>query len=186
MDKVLLFAEDLSEDAGRPSFDDAAFQTYQRIGQSMIEGFIDNSIVQGLATSLSNAFASLNESWRLTTGLSMEIIWELLRPPSVEHASLLELRFGTEQLADRFDALSWTTGASIEKLTALRGSIVQVFGMLDFADADSEKRLQVCWTFLKQCTILTPLGRPNCFRPPRKDTKSGYANENRAFFPTLI
>ncbi|KAL8796326.1 MAG: hypothetical protein Q9195_001233 [Heterodermia aff. obscurata] len=142
LENVLFYAGDLADIIDCPPFDEGAFQTFQMIGQSMVDELRDRPNGEGLATSFSAALGLFGDAWRLTSGLSMEIIWEQFRPPSVESPSLLELRCGTKALSDSFDALSWTFGASIQELSALRNSIVQVFDMLDFEDVKSGERLK--------------------------------------------
>ena len=149
MENVLFYAGDLADITECSPFDEAAFQTFQTIGQSIVDDFIDRPSCKGLAASFSAALGLFGDAWRLASGLSMEIIWGLFRPPSVENPSLLELRCGTKALSDSFDALSWTFGASIQELYALRDSIVQVFDMLSIEDAKSGERLKVFSTVSK-------------------------------------
>lgn len=144
MEKVLLYAEDLSKVAEISPFDEAAFQTYQSIGRSMVDDMIKSSAYFEIADSFSNALRLFDDSCRLTSGQSMERIWNSLSQPAANHASLFGLRIGTEELSDRFDALSWRSGASLQGLVTSRSSIIQIFKMLEFSDANSEERLKVC------------------------------------------
>ena len=144
MEKILLYAEDLSKVAEHSPFDEAAFQTFQSIGRSMIDDMIEGSAYYEITESFSNALSLFDDSCRLTSGLSMERIWDSLSQPAANHASLLALRIGIEQLSDRFDALSWRSKASLHRLVTLRSSIIQIFKMLEFSDANSEERFKVC------------------------------------------
>ena len=149
METVLFYAGDLADITECSPFDEGAFQTFQIIGQSMVDELMDRPNPEGLAASFSAALGLFGDAWRLTTGLSMEIIWEQFRLPSVENPSLLELKHGTQALSENFDALSWTFEASIQELYALRTSIIQVFNMLNFEDAKSGERLKVFATMSK-------------------------------------
>ena len=149
MENVLFYARDLADITECSPFDEAAFQSFQIIGQAIEDEFIDKPNCKGLAASFSAALGLFGNAWRLESGLSMEIIWELFSLPSVEKPSLLELRCRTKELSDSFDALSWTFGASIQDILALRNSIVQVFDLLNFADATSGERLKVFSTMPK-------------------------------------
>ena len=149
MDNVLSYAQDLADVTECSPFDEAAFQSFQIIGQAIVDENIDRPNCRGLAASFSAALGLFGDSWRLASGLSMEIIWELFSLPSVEKPSLLELRSGTKELSDSFDTLSWTFGASIQELFTLRNSIVQVFDLLNFEDATSGERLKVFSTMPK-------------------------------------
>ncbi|KAG6999386.1 midasin [Physcia stellaris] len=142
MEKVLLYAEDLSKVAERSPFDEATFQTFQSIGRSMVDDIIQGSAYYEIAESFSNALSLFDDSCRLTSGLSMERIWNSLSQPAANHASLLALRIGTEELSDRFDALSWRSEASLHELATLRSSIIKIFKMLEFSDANSKERLK--------------------------------------------
>ena len=149
METVLFYAGDLADITECSPFDEAAFQTFQIIGQSIVDEFMDKPNCEGIAASFSAAIGLFGDAWRLTSGLSMEFIWEQFRLPPVENPSLLELRCGTKALSESFDALSWTFGVSIQELFALRNSILQVFDMLDFEDAKSGERLKVFSTMSK-------------------------------------
>ena len=157
MEKVLLYAEDLSKVAERSPFDEASFQTFQSIGRSMVDDMIEGSAYYEIAESFSNALSLFDDSCRLTSGLSMERIWNSLSQPTANHASLLVLRIGTEELSDRFDALSWRSKASLHELATLRSSIIEVFKMLEFSDANSKERLKVCGKLSKAspCTNIS-------------------------------
>ena len=187
METVLFYAGDLADITECPSFDEAAFQTFQIIGQSIVNEFMDRPNPEGLAASFSAALGLFGDAWRLTSGLSMEIIWEQFRLPSVEKPSLLELRYGTQALSESFDALSWTFGASIQELFALRGSLVQVFEMLDLEDAKSGERLKVFFYDIESSAlIVTSLGRTTCLKRTRKRQKSDYPNGYQAILQNRV
>lgn len=143
MNKVLLYAEDLSNVAENPPFDESAFQAYQIIGRSTVEVLTNHSTHKKLVASFSDALALFDETMRLKSGLSMESIWVLFRQYKAQDSSLLDTRLEFEELSDRFDSLSWTSRASLEELIALRSSIVQVFDLLDTSDGDSPETLRV-------------------------------------------
>ena len=143
MEQILLFAEDISYVAERSPFDEAVFQTYHLIGQTMADNFEDNPSHQVLAASFSAALGLLDKSCRLTSGLSMEAIWQLLQPSTPDPCSLSEVNNEMEALADRFDAVTWMCGTSLGELVALRNSLMRVFDSLDSMDAGSELRMTV-------------------------------------------
>ena len=143
MDMVLLYAKDLSNAAENSPFDESAFQAYQVIGSSIVEALANHPTHRELVASFSDAVALFNETMRLTSGLSMETIWLLFRQYIAQDSSLLGTRLELEELADRFDFLSWTSRASLEELITLRSSIVQVFDLLDTSDGDNSETLMV-------------------------------------------
>ena len=138
-----MFAEDVSNVAERSPFDQALFQTYHLIGQNMADNLEDIPSHQGLAASFSAALDLLDKSCRLTSGLSMKVIWQLLQPSTEVSHSLSEVENGMEALGDRFDALSWPCGTSFGELVALRTSILRVFESLDSMDVGSEEKMMV-------------------------------------------
>ena len=56
----------------------------------------------------------------------MEILWTILRPPTAKNLSQLQFHLQVEDLAARFDALAWRSGAAVFKLNDLRYSIIRM------------------------------------------------------------
>lgn len=121
---ILSYLGDMADIAISPDFNEGAFQAYLRIGRSIATPDGDNISLR-LANELKTKLRIFDASWELRTGLSMEIIWELFRPPLAQNIAQLENFLEIEQLADRFDTLKWKVGASVKELFSFGSSLIQ-------------------------------------------------------------
>ena len=75
-----------------------------------------------------------NTSWSLSTGLSMENLWETFKPRTAKDLPHLERLLRVEKLADKIDRLPWHTEAPVETLIKLRESIGSAYTKLEQVD----------------------------------------------------
>ncbi|KZF21610.1 midasin [Xylona heveae TC161] len=122
------------------SFDDAVFQVHLEIGRTIVSALqaIDGPserLLQGVSSSLD----SFKMAWQLTTGLSMERLWNALKPATPPTMDRLQMLLHIEQLADRFDALLWKIKAPLTDLSTARALIhaAQDAIVLQGADGDT-------------------------------------------------
>ena len=99
---------------------------------------------------LSNLFQKVGEglnhfnaSWKLSTGLSMERLWEVCRPQAPPTLAQLSTFLRMEELADRFDDALWRSQVSVMHLSDLRGSIARALGATQLQNAQSEELVHV-------------------------------------------
>ena len=76
---------------------------------------------------LSTKLDVFNPSWKLLTGYCMEELWKIFRPPTAKNMQHLELIQHIENLAERFDALTWKLNVPFDELINLRGSLASAY-----------------------------------------------------------
>ena len=60
----------------------------------------------------------------------MEQLWMKFRPVTASDMLQLELSVKIKDIARRFDSLKWRSGASVQELDVLRGSLVRIHATL--------------------------------------------------------
>ena len=143
MDKILLYAEDLSDLAGTTPFDESAFQVYQIIGTSIVDSNSDDLPLKELLASFSSAMGSICETMQLKSGLSMEVLWLLFTENTPYDISVQDWH-EIEKLSDSFDSLPWPIDSPVEELIALRSSIAQTLESLVNSHGKGLGTLKVC------------------------------------------
>lgn len=96
-----------------------------------------------LASELGSKLDTFNEFWQLHSGLGMELLWTAFRPVSARNVHQLESSNQVKDLANRFDALRWFSGASVEELCSLQRSIVSIHDAVGSASPLDFKSLEV-------------------------------------------
>jgi len=128
--ELLFYLEDIFDISQSSDFDEAVFQVYQMIGRSMVTCTIEydgrQSLSARIAHDLSLNLDTFNSSWQLYSGLRMEQLWQKFRPAVASSPPQLECSLRVKELADRFDALKWSSGSSVQELDILRNSIVRI------------------------------------------------------------
>ncbi len=165
------YLRDILELGVLPAFDEGVFQVHLTIGRSIVaQGGPNITGVNLLTEKLGSMLALFNASWELSTGLSMEILWEVFRPATAKTISQLEARLKVEELAERFDSLKWGAGASFRDLDLLRRSIVRMYHMIDAKDVVSDDQIKVSRLLQKIELQLMKLGYSRSDRESRKTT----------------
>ena len=186
MEKILLYAEDLSDLAGTSPFDESAFQVYQAIGSALVDSASDHLTHKELLASFSSAIGLFSEMMQLKSGLSMELLWSLFRE-NTPYDSSIQHRHEIEKLSDSFDSLPWPSEAPLKVLDALRSSIVQIFESLVYSDGKGLRTLKVCQRIHHiRYHRLTVLGYPKSVRRHPQCPKCGFPTSYWAYFPTFI
>jgi midasin len=128
--ELLFFLKDVFDLSHSSIFDEGAFQVYQTVGRSIVARIIElrrsESLASQMAHELNLKLNTFNSSWQLYSGVRMEQLWHTFRPAVA--SSLSQLKYGLQlrELAERFDALKWSSGASVQELDMLRDSIVRM------------------------------------------------------------
>lgn len=146
MEKILLYAEDLSDLAGTSPFNESAFQVYHIIGTSITDSGSDHPTHKELLASFSSAIGIFGETMQLRSGLSMELLWLLFRENTPYDSSVQDWH-ETEKLSESFDSLPWPIEATLKELNALRCSIVEMFESLVYSNGKGLGTLKVCQRF---------------------------------------
>ncbi|KAL6403944.1 hypothetical protein AUP68_13320 [Ilyonectria robusta] len=139
---VRLYLERTIKLSSEIDFDEAKFQAHLAQGANLLQKHLDTSLgsherafVSHLIEKLSEAFTS---GFKLSTGLSMEILWQIFRPTPMPTKAILDRSMEVEKLGARFDALRWKAGASIPDLSKAMVTLEKVSGILrgEVANAD--------------------------------------------------
>jgi midasin len=124
--------------AASPQFEEATFQAHLAVGTSLLDrissGNQQNVVVVALKKTLKTSFDS---GFKLTTGLSMEIMWKYLRPIVISKPRVMETLFQMEQLARRFDSLRWKASISVKELGGVVTSLVKAYHLVLTSDVDA-------------------------------------------------
>ena len=140
---MVSYLQDMFDLTNSLDFDAGIFQTYLNIGRCITAqaSLCDES--KSLAEKLNSELSEFNLSWQLSTGLSMEVLWLLFKPPLAKNLTQLESRAAAKQLANRFGAIQWTTGASVRELERLRCSIIDLHDTIYSADGEANEGFKV-------------------------------------------
>lgn len=116
------------------SFEEARFQAHLKQGVDLFQAFgaltqndCDLQMINCTVNTIQDAFTV---GFKLTTGLSMETLWQLLRPtPIVDEATFSAVQ-EMEKLAGRFDAIRWKSNASIGDLSKAISSLAEAYSVV--------------------------------------------------------
>lgn len=126
-----------------PEFDEGAFQVHLMIGRSIVACGGNSKEVRLIDEKFNCMLNLFNSSWKLTTGLSMEKLWEIFRPSTSKSIVELDTHMGVEALATRFDNLKWSASASLRDLVLIRHSIVRIYGTVSSSGTISDDSFEV-------------------------------------------
>ncbi|OJD27910.1 hypothetical protein ACJ73_00703 [Blastomyces percursus] len=114
-------------------FDEGIFQTYLQIGQSLYSRFKDVQL--DLVRVLSESLNNFRADWALTTGQSMQRMWDRWRPATPIDPVHLKAMVDLQYVAARFDQITLKTNLPFSQLNQFRHSLVQAqVSMLQGAD----------------------------------------------------
>jgi len=112
-------------------FDEAAFQAHLALGvgflQSQSEKFAAKEDIDIIGFVLDRLNADFDSGFKLSTGLSMEALWDVLRPIPIPDKSTLDRTLDLDQLGSRFDAIRWKANASIDDLSKAQQTLRQAY-----------------------------------------------------------
>ncbi|KAI9048875.1 hypothetical protein LZ554_006731 [Drepanopeziza brunnea f. sp. 'monogermtubi'] len=119
-------------------FEESTFQAHLAIGNDMLTALTTSSQSQDspitfFTESLSADFSS---GFKLTTGLSMELLWRQLRPTVIPNLRVMQTLTKMEALANRFDALRWKTAISVAEQGHIMASLVKAYKLILTSDVD--------------------------------------------------
>jgi len=117
------------------SFEEARFQAHLTQGLKLLAQCIsalqgqdsDQKLLTMLVGFLERDFVV---GFKLSTGLSMEVLWHQLRPDPIPDLQTLEQVAELERLADRFDALRWLVDVNISTLRTVQDSMARVYAFV--------------------------------------------------------
>jgi len=96
------------------------------MGKSFASELMNIEALITVGEAFSRGIERFDESWRLSYGQSMDILWSSFGSATAKSLSELDFRLQVEDISDRLDRIGWSSGASIEQLNVLRCSILRV------------------------------------------------------------
>jgi midasin len=128
-------------------FEEATFQAHLAIGTDLLsrlsqEASISDHQIQLLSNVQHSLNSDFSSGFKLTTGLSMEVLWRYLRPSVISSRQVLNTLLQMEQLASRFDALRWKTSNSIADLGNIMTSLVSAYHLILTSDVNGAALVQ--------------------------------------------
>lgn len=116
------------------SFEEARFQAHLKQGIDALQSIADGSdnerglqVITGILSNIQDAFTV---GFKLSTGLSMETLWTLLRPAPVTDEATFSAIQEMEKLARRFDAIRWKSNASVADLSKAISSLAESYSVV--------------------------------------------------------
>ncbi|KAL8900357.1 MAG: hypothetical protein Q9207_005736, partial [Kuettlingeria erythrocarpa] len=122
----LYFLSDFVNVTHSTDFDEATFQVYMGLGQSLLTTLDSRLGLEEVGNTMRRRLGGFAPFWQLRNGHSMELIWSRIKPPVPTTVEQLQQAIQVEDLAERYDALIWTSGAPLGKLEQTRRLIAQL------------------------------------------------------------
>lgn len=124
------------------NFDEAKFQAHLAHGTDVLQSRIQDApgdretlLLSGIMNQIKSDFTA---GFKLSTGLSMGLLWKALRPIPFRDEAVLRSAVELEQLAARFDDLRWRTSASISDLCNAAATLDKAYALVKTASVSTE------------------------------------------------
>lgn len=161
MKELVHYVQDVFDIAHSYNLDEGAFQAYLMIGKSMIVRALRYHNVQDLFVLFQEYLDSFKLSWELTSGGSLELLWEMFRPPTAKSRRELDLLLQCEDVADRFDYLTRQSKIPIDGLADLRRSIVLLKPLQSSVDGTNQVELKASYEDISNQLPMLMIDRPS-------------------------
>lgn len=122
--------------------DEGLFQAYLQVAQSFQGSWKDSNFQ--LVKVFSRSLDSFKADWGLTTGMSMQRLWNRWRPATPDHSKQLSSLIDLQNLCSKFDQISLRTNLSFSELSRLRSSLLESQKAV-LLGADATGLIQVCF-----------------------------------------
>ena len=144
MFELLSYWKDFYDLVQSPTFEESEFQAYLITGQELSARPVTEETGSGfLLQKLGSGLSQFNLSWKLSTGLSMERLWEACRPQTPPTLSQLSVYLRLEELADRFDNALWRSWIPVVQVSSVRVSIAEALSVMRSQNTQSEELIDV-------------------------------------------
>ena len=124
-------------------FDEAYFQAHISVGSKTLAQFsqglaqsIDVDFILNFAELLENSFSS---GFQLSTGLSMEVLWNAFRPIPIASEAEFNRYSEVDRLATKFDILRWKTAASVADLSKAQQTLGRAAHIVRMGSGSTER-----------------------------------------------
>ena len=129
--------------------DGGEFQVYLQIGRDVCTSLLNSSpIFHSLASAMSQALTRFQAGWALTTGLSMQRLWDAWRPATSATQEQLWSLMELEDIVREFSDIAVKTRLDVSRLNQVRNSLVDAQRSILIDGADGDLLIPVCIWFL--------------------------------------
>ncbi|KAM7196015.1 midasin [Naviculisporaceae sp. PSN 640] len=140
--RLMLFWKRTFESLVEKSFEEARFQAHLTQGSNLIQHSLSILANSGedqkfLATVLGYLERDFVVGFKLSTGLSMEALWNRLRPDPIPNAEVLKQIVQMEYLAGQFDSLRWRVDASVANLKNVQDAMARAYAFIRTGRGDA-------------------------------------------------
>lgn len=116
------------------SFEEARFQAHLKQGVDLFQALSnrldeDNALTM-VKSVLQNIQDAFTVGFRLTTGLEMETLWQLLRQTPLADEATFSAVQEMEKLSARFDAIKWKSNATVTDLSKAISSLSEAYSVV--------------------------------------------------------
>ncbi|KAI9762204.1 MAG: hypothetical protein M4579_000527 [Chaenotheca gracillima] len=123
-----------------PGYSDGTFQAHLSIWEAFARGLrTENTLIGSVSRSIEKGLHSFHSVGRLSTGLSMEILWPVFRSKTVSD-EIEALHMG--DIASRLDGILWSRGFPIDRRIPLQDSVAGVLAQVVAGGVDTETSLK--------------------------------------------
>ena len=150
---VLHFMRGVLDYVHLAKFDEGIFQTYIGIGRSLATNLLEHEATYELGRIVGTHLGVFNASWKLSTGTSMEVLWNHFRQPTAKDLQHLSAILEVEELAHVFDTQATRSKAPFAVLSDLRDAIGRVYTHVRSTDCSAVTQLKVCSPRYSQFTF---------------------------------
>ncbi|KAJ4292276.1 AAA ATPase midasin [Collariella sp. IMI 366227] len=144
--RLMLFWKRTFESLIVAQFEEARFQAHLTQGSNLFQNSVavlqeagDQKLLSMLSEYLERDFVV---GFKLSSGLSMEVLWHHLRPDPIADLQTLEQAMELERLADRFDSLRWRVDANISTLRTIQDAMARVYAVIRTGKGDAASLVQ--------------------------------------------
>ncbi|KAI1760137.1 midasin [Hypoxylon sp. FL1150] len=141
-------------------FEEASFQAHLKLMSDSLSRHMSRAneektreLISRILTELDGCFTS---GFKLSTGLSMEVLWKAFRPVPIGNKLLLDHVCRMEQLASQFDSIKWQSAAKPADLAKVMDSFVKAYRFVRLSESDAESLLETLKIEIDQ--LLSKLG----------------------------
>ena len=141
---IVNFCADILKVSEAQQVDEGEFQIYLQIGKELCASLLNSwPFLKPLAIAFSQYLGRFQAEWALTTGLSMQKIWDLWRPATPATQNQLDLLMQLEAVAFEFGGLATKTRLDLPQLSRVRDSLIDAQRSVLLDGADGKLLVQV-------------------------------------------
>ncbi|OTB08493.1 hypothetical protein M426DRAFT_7806 [Hypoxylon sp. CI-4A] len=156
-----------------PRFDEASFQAHLSLVSNMLSSHATHAKDNEARELASRIMKGLDEcfisGFRLSTGLSMEILWRALRPVPIGSKMLLDNVCRMEELASQFDTVKWRSTSTPADLAKIMDSFVKAYQLVRLNEPNVEELLETLKVEIEQ--LLSKLTDEDALAAPFMSTE---------------